>query len=202
MHNASMFTGIIESLGRVAVITDSHGSRHVRYEAPFAAELAVDDSVSVNGVCQTVVACDASVFETVIVEETLRKTAFGELKAGAAVNLERSLRLGDRLDGHLVQGHVDTVGRIEVIEAEGTNWLVTVSYPEEWAGHIVGRGSIAVDGISLTVARLERIRFTVAIIPYTWSHTNLGGKRVGEGVNLEFDLLGKYLLRRLELQKP
>jgi len=197
-----MFTGIIETLGTVASILDHHGSRRVRYAASFAAELAVDDSVSVNGVCQTVVACDASGFETVIVEETLRKTAFGELNTGDAVNLERSLRLGDRLDGHLVQGHVDTVGRIEAVEAEGTNWLVTVSFPEDWAGHIVGRGSIALDGISLTVARLERTRFTVAIIPYTWTHTNLGGKRVGEGVNLEFDLLGKYLLRRLELQKP
>lgn len=197
-----MFTGIIETLGTVASILDHHGSRRVRYAASFAAELAVDDSVSVNGVCQTVVACDASGFETVIVEETLRKTAFGELNTGDAVNLERSLRLGDRLDGHLVQGHVDTVGRIEAVEAEGTNWLVTVSFPEDWAGHIVGRGSIALDGISLTVARLERARFTVAIIPYTWTHTNLGGKRVGEGVNLEFDLLGKYLLRRLELQKP
>jgi riboflavin synthase len=197
-----MFTGIIESLGTVASITDRNGARRVRYEAPFAAELAVDDSVSVNGVCQTVVACDAAAFDTVIVEETLRKTAFGEVKAGDAVNLERSLRLGDRLDGHLVQGHVDTVGRIEAIEAEGTNWLVTVSFPEEWAGYVVGRGSIAVDGISLTVARLERTRFTVAVIPYTWTHTNLGGKQVGEGVNLEFDLLGKYLLRRLELQKP
>lgn len=197
-----MFTGIIETLGRVTSITDHDGSRRVRYEAPFSAELAVDDSVSVNGVCQTVVACDAHGFETVIIEETLRKTAFGELKTGDAVNLERSLRLGDRLDGHLVQGHVDIVGRIESLEAEGTNWLVTVSFPEEWAAYVVGRGSIAMDGISLTVARLERTRFTVAIIPYTWSHTNLGGKRIGDGVNLEFDLLGKYLLRRLELQNP
>lgn len=197
-----MFTGIIESLGTVASITDRNGARRVRYEASFAAELAVDDSVSINGVCQTVVACDPVGFETVIIEETLRKTAFGALKVGDPVNLERSLRLGDRLDGHLVQGHVDTVGRIGRIEAEGTNWLVTVSFPEEWAAHIVGRGSIAVDGVSLTVARLERTRFTVAIIPYTWTHTNLGVKREGDGVNLEFDLLGKYLLRRLELQKP
>lgn len=194
-----MFTGIIESTGVAASIRDIDGSRHIRYEAPFAQELRIDGSVSINGVCQTVVAVDESGFQTVVIEETLRKTTFGSLREGDLVNLERSLRLGDRLDGHVVQGHADTTGLIRSILREGTNWLVEVDFPEEWAAYVVGRGSIAMDGISLTVARLERSRFTVAIIPYTWMNTNLRNRLVGESVNLEFDILGKYILRRQEV---
>lgn len=194
-----MFTGIIESTGVAASIRDIDGSRHIRYEAPFAQELRIDGSVSINGVCQTVVAVDESGFQTVVIEETLRKTTFGSLREGDLVNLERSLRLGDRLDGHVVQGHADTTGLIRSILREGTNWLVEVDFPEIWAAYVVGRGSIAMDGISLTVARLERSRFTVAIIPYTWMNTNLRNRLVGESVNLEFDILGKYILRRQEV---
>jgi riboflavin synthase len=195
-----MFTGIIEALGTVARIDDQAGARRITYATPLAAEVAVDDSVAINGVCQTVVACDASSFQTVVIEESLRKTNFGVLRVGEVVNLERSLRMGDRLDGHLVQGHTDCTGRIESVTQEDTNWLIEVSFPDEWAPYIVGRGSIALEGISLTVARLERTRFTVAIIPYTWEHTNLHGRRVGDAVNLEFDILGKYILRREELR--
>jgi riboflavin synthase len=195
-----MFTGIIEALGTVARIDDQAGARRITYATPLAAEVAVDDSVAINGVCQTVVACDASSFQTVVIEESLRKTNFGDLRVGEVVNLERSLRMGDRLDGHLVQGHTDCTGRIESVTQEDTNWLIEVSFPDEWAPYIVGRGSIALEGISLTVARLERTRFTVAIIPYTWEHTNLHGRRAGDAVNLEFDILGKYILRREELR--
>jgi riboflavin synthase len=195
-----MFTGIIEALGTVARIDDQAGARRITYATPLSAEVAVDDSVAINGVCQTVVARDASSFTTVVIEESLRKTNFGVLRVGESVNLERSLRMGDRLDGHLVQGHTDCTGRIESVTQEDTNWLIEVSFPDEWAPYIVGRGSIALEGISLTVARLERTRFTVAIIPYTWEHTNLHARRVGDAVNLEFDILGKYILRREELR--
>lgn len=195
-----MFTGIIEALGTVARIDDQAGARRITYATPLSSELEVDDSVAINGVCQTVVARDASSFTTVVIEESLRKTNFGVLRVGEGVNLERSLRMGDRLDGHLVQGHTDCTGRIESVTQEDTNWLIEVSFPDEWAPYIVGRGSIALEGISLTVARLERTRFTVAIIPYTWEHTNLHGRRAGDAVNLEFDILGKYILRREELQ--
>lgn len=195
-----MFTGIIEALGTVARIDDQAGARRITYATPLSAEVEVDDSVAINGVCQTVVARDASSFTTVVIEETLRKTNFGSLSVGEVVNLERSLRMGDRLDGHLVQGHTDCTGRIDSITQEDTNWLLQVSFPDEWAPYIVGRGSIALEGISLTVARLERTSFTVAIIPYTWEHTNLHARRVGDAVNLEFDILGKYILRRQDLQ--
>jgi riboflavin synthase len=195
-----MFTGIIEALGTVARIDDQAGARRITYATPLSAEVEVDDSVAINGVCQTVVARDASSFTTVVIEESLRKTNFGVLSVGEGVNLERSLRMGDRLDGHLVQGHTDCTGRIESVTQEDTNWLIEVSFPDEWAPYIVGRGSIALEGISLTVARLERMRFTVAIIPYTWEHTNLHARRAGDAVNLEFDILGKYILRREELR--
>lgn len=195
-----MFTGIIEALGTVARVDDQAGARRITYATPLSAELEVDDSVAINGVCQTVVARDASSFQTVVIEETLRKTNFGSLRVGESVNLERSLRMGDRLDGHLVQGHADCTGRIDSITQEGTNWLLQISFPDAWAPYIVGRGSIALEGISLTVARLERTNFTVAIIPYTWEHTNLHARRAGDAVNLEFDILGKYILRRQDLQ--
>jgi riboflavin synthase len=195
-----MFTGIIEALGTVARIDDQAGARRITYATPLSAEVEVDDSVAINGVCQTVVARDASSFQTVVIEESLRKTNFGVLRVGESVNLERSLRMGDRLDGHLVQGHTDCTGRIESVTQEDTNWLIEVSFPDEWAPYIVGRGSIALEGISLTVARLERTRFTLAIIPYTWEHTNLHARRAGDAVNLEFDILGKYILRREELR--
>ena len=195
-----MFTGIIEALGTVARIDDQAGARRITYATPLSAEVAVDDSVAINGVCQTVVARDASSFTTVVIEESLRKTNFGVLRVGESVNLERSLRMGDRLDGHLVQGHTDCTGRIESVTQEDTNWLIEVSFPDEWAPYIVGRGSIALEGISLTVARLERTRFTVAIIPYTLEHTNLHARRAGDAVNLEFDILGKNILRREELR--
>lgn len=196
-----MFTGIIESLGTVDRIDDQSGARRITYASVLANELNVDDSVAINGVCQTVVARDKATFQTIVIEESLRKTNFGALNVGDPVNLERSLRMGDRLDGHLVQGHTDCIGIIDSVAQEGTNWLLEVSFPDEWAPYVVGRGSIALEGISLTVARLERTRFTVAIIPYTWEHTNLHTRSAGDAVNLEFDILGKYILRRQELNR-
>lgn len=193
-----MFTGIIEDLGVVKHVADNEGGRVVVYQSAFARELAVDDSVSINGVCQTVVACDAESFETQLIEETLRKTNFGALKSGDKVNLERSLTLQHRLDGHVVQGHVDTVGLVTEIVQDESGWLYKIGFDEAFSDYIVGRGSIAVNGISLTVAREEKTAFTVAIIPYTYEHTNMHTLAIGDTVNLEFDILGKYVLRYLK----
>jgi riboflavin synthase len=196
-----MFTGIIEGLGEVLEITTMGEASKIRYTAPFAHELSIDDSVSINGVCQTVIDCDTESFTTQLVEETLRKTNFGSLKTGDTVNLERSLTLQQRLDGHIVQGHVDTVARVEAIVQEETGWLYTMQISEQYQNYIVGRGSIAINGISLTVARDMGQSFMVAIIPYTYEHTNMHTLGVGDSVNLEFDILGKYVLKYLANQR-
>ncbi len=192
-----MFTGIIEEVGQIAAIEPLGGGRRLKINAKMAPELRPDQSVAVNGVCQTVVRTDRGAFEVVAIEETLRKTTFGSLAAGDSVNLERALRTGDRLDGHFVQGHVDTTGEIVRVERLATSRMFTVRFPPGYAPYLIPVGSIAVDGISLTVARLEEETFTVAIIPHTLGHTNVGGWREGTPVNLEFDLIGKYILRRL-----
>lgn len=192
-----MFTGIIEEVGTVAAVTPLAGGRRVRIACSFADALRVDESVAVDGVCLTVVAQDADGFEAVAVEETLSKTALGERAQGDGVNLERAMVLGARLDGHLVQGHVDTTGVVDTVEALADSHLVRVRYPAEHAAYLIPRGSICVDGISLTVARLddEPGTFALAIIPHTWEKTTAGSWQPGARVNLEFDLVGKYVLR-------
>lgn len=196
-----MFNGIIESLGKVVTIETRDGGKLLRIGCDFAGELQVDESISVNGVCQTVVAKNAGNFDVQVIEETLRKTALGDLTAGDSVNLERSLRFSERISGHIVQGHVDTAGVISSIGEEGTNWLVTIRYPEEFSTLIVGRGSICIDGISLTVAREKHNEFTVAVIPYTLEHTNLKFRRQNDRVNLEFDIIGKYIVKYLKASR-
>ncbi len=193
-----MFTGIIKSVGTVSKIRNLDGGKELTIAADFADELQVDQSISINGVCHTVTACDADTFVVQSIEETLRKTNIGDLQKESRVNLERSMRPDQLLDGHIVQGHVDATGTIVDIEQEGTDWLFRIEYPRESAGLIVGRGSVAVDGISLTVANEEKNTFQVAIIPYTYEHTNLFSKETGDTVNLEFDILGKYVLKYLE----
>jgi len=195
-----MFTGIIEELGRVAAIEERGGGKRLTIEATLAPGLDVDQSVSINGVCQTVVGVDgdASTFAVDTIEETLRKTTFGALTAGTPVNLERALQAGDRLDGHFVQGHVDTTGTIVDVEQEDTDRLYRIRFDPEHASYLIPVGSIAVDGISLTVARLEDHTFTVAIIPHTYEVTNVADAWTeGAAVNLEFDLIGKYVARSL-----
>ncbi|MDX1418990.1 MAG: riboflavin synthase [Rubricoccaceae bacterium] len=192
-----MFTGIVEAVGRVDALTALEGGRRLRLTAPFSSELSVDESVAVNGACLTVVAQDAEAFEAVAVEETLKKTSLGDLAEGDSVNLERALRLGGRLDGHLVQGHVDATGTVEAVEALADSWLVRVRYPASFAPYLIPVGSVALDGISLTVARLDDEALTVAIIPHTWDHTTVQDWRPGRRVNLEFDLVGKYVVRAL-----
>lgn len=193
-----MFNGIIESLGKVRKIETQGGGKLLRVACKFAGELSVDESININGVCQTVVNIHADYFDVQVVEETLSKTALGQLNQGDSVNLERSLRLSERISGHIVQGHVDTTGTISSIQKEGMNWLLIIRYPKGFNNLIVGRGSISIDGISLTVARENENEFTVAIIPFTLEHTNLKFRQQGDLVNLEFDIFGKYAVKYLK----
>ena len=193
-----MFTGIIEEVGRIASIEELDGGRRLMVEASFAPELRVDQSVAVNGACQTVVAVDDGSFSVVAVEETLAKTNFGDFGEGSEVNLERAMRPNGRLDGHFVQGHVDATGEVASIEALADSWLVRVRYPERFAPYLIPVGSITLDGISLTVARLDDEALTVAIIPHTWTHTTISDWKPGRAVNLEFDLIGKYVVRAMQ----
>lgn len=197
-----MFTGIIESTGYLKSITDLGGGIQFTILSPLSIELNVDDSIAVNGVCLTVVKKSPDAFTVQLVEETLRKSSLGQLKEGSSVNLERAMVMGARLDGHIVQGHVDTTGHVLNIEEEATGWLLEIGYPSEYSDYIIGRGSVAIDGISLTVARDMDQSFTVAIIPYTRNHTNLKDVKVGSIVNLEFDMIGKYVLKYLKNKTP
>lgn len=193
-----MFTGIVSEVGEITKIESLKGGVQLSIRCSFAADTHVDESIAVNGVCLTVVSFDQETFTVQCVEETLRKTSFKTLKEGSAVNLERSLTIDKAIEGHIVQGHVDTVGTLTEVRHKDADILITVEYPEEFEDYIVGRGSISIDGISLTVARNEANRFTVAIIPYTWDHTNLRDKKEGDPVNLEFDIFGKYIVQYLE----
>lgn len=189
-----MFTGIIQEIGSVSAVRKAGGGIHVSVRAPETArELRVDESVSLNGVCQTVIRKRGSVFTVEAVEETLSKTTMGMLTVSSRLNLELPVRLQDRLGGHLVQGHVDCVGNIESIAKKASSWLITVRYPEEFDRYVIPVGSIAIDGISLTVAATTPGRLTVSIIPHTLEKTTLGSAKVNGKVNLEFDLVGKYI---------
>lgn len=193
-----MFTGIIQEVGIIRSVNSLNGGgMEFTVECSFSETCHEDESISINGACHTVTTFDDNTFTVQSVEETLRKTSMGELKEGSEVNLERSLTLQKGIEGHLVQGHVDTVGVIDKIEKEETGWLITVKYPEEFRNMIVGRGSITMEGISLTIARENGNEFTVAIIPYTWEHTNLKNKKSGDKLNLEFDIIGKYVVKYL-----
>ncbi len=193
-----MFTGIIEEVGALKAVEDLEGGRRFTIAAKMAPELRVDQSVAVNGVCMTVEGRADGAFRVTAVAETLRKTTLGGWGVGIKVNLERATTLGERLDGHLVQGHVDAPGRILAAEGAGADRLFTVAYPPAFGAHLIPVGSVAVDGVSLTVARLAEEAFTVAIIPYTLAHTNAGDWAPGAAVNLEFDLIGKYVARWME----
>lgn len=189
-----MFTGIIQEVGRVTNVRHVGGGIHLTVTGPLCArELNVNDSISVNGVCQTVIGKADDTFEMEAVEETLRKTTLGELRPGDAVDLELPVRLSDRLGGHLVQGHVDGVGVIEAIVKQESSWLITVRFPAEFSKYVIPVGSIAIDGVSLTVASVNGNALVVSIIPHTLTHTILADARPGRRVNLEFDLVGKYI---------
>jgi riboflavin synthase len=196
-----MFTGIIETLGKVAEVKPTAAGSRLRLTTSLSQELMPGDSVAVNGVCLTVVSADTDGVHLDVSPETLRVSALGTLKREDLVNLERPLRADGRLNGHFVQGHVDAVGSIEELRRDGDSWWVTVKFPAALAAQIVRKGSIAVDGISLTVAGVDGRRFDVQVIPFTWEHTNIRLAKVNDLVNLECDILGKYVLRAMELTK-
>jgi riboflavin synthase len=194
-----VFTGLIESVGRIADAAEMPGGIRLRIETPLAGHLATGDSVAINGVCLTVIQGDPAHVSMDVSPETLRVTNLGQLQLGSLVNLERPVRADGLMGGHFVQGHVDATGRITAIVNEGEFWRFSFAYPSSLAPLLIPKGSIAVDGISLTVAALGAETFDVQIIPHTWSHTNFQASRPGDTVNLEGDMLGKYVLRLTEL---
>ena len=205
-----MFTGIIEHVGRVealeaALENGAQGNRLRVHAGPLAASLAVSGSISVNGCCLTIVEMVGEIFAADLSSETLRRTSFAEIKPGTRVNLERPLTAGKEFGGHFVQGHVDGIGRVarweNGREAEGATWWLGVRLPREIARYVAIKGSIAMDGISLTVANLAGDIVEAAIIPFTYANTNLQALRVGDAVNLEADVLAKYVERMLETRR-
>ena len=189
-----MFSGIVESIGRVRKVEGGAGGVRLSFEArEVMAGARLGDSVSVDGACLTVVGFDEEGFEVDLAPETLRRTTLGELRPGSRCNLERAMALGDRLGGHLVTGHIDGVGAVSGRRPEGDSHWITVTAPEEVMRYIVQKGSVAVDGISLTVAACDAETFSVAVIPHTAEQTTLLEKEVGSNVNLEADLVGKYV---------
>lgn len=194
-----MFTGIVEAVGRVVAL-EPHGEKaRLRVEAPRVADGApLGASIAVNGACLTVVEATATEVVFEVVRETLDRTSLGALRPGARVNLERALRADGRLDGHIVQGHVDGTGRVRALERHGDDVRLAVDCPPDLARQLVPKGSIAVDGVSLTLVGVSETGFDVALIPHTLAETNLGDRRPGDRVNLEADVLGKYVLRYLD----
>jgi riboflavin synthase len=194
-----MFTGLIEALGEVAEMKPTPAGFRLRVTTPLAPELTPGESLAVNGVCLTVVSADTDGVHADISPETARVSSLGALKRGTIVNLERPLRADARLGGHFVQGHVDATGTLEDMRQEGDSYWLTVRFPPLLAPYIVRKGSIAVNGISLTVAGVDDRNFDVQIIPFTWEHTNLHTAKRGDLVNIECDILGKYVVRVAEL---
>ena len=190
-----MFTGIIEAFGTVRRLTKEGENLHIQVESELASELKIDQSVAHNGVCLTVVSCDEKTYTVTAIQETLDKTNLGLLREGDGINLERAMKLGDRLDGHIVQGHVDQTARcIESISKEGS-WIFTFDYDAKLNNITIEKGSITVNGVSLTVVNSRKNQFSVAIIPYTYEHTNFHKLEADQIVNLEFDLIGKYITK-------
>lgn len=192
-----MFTGLVEAIGRVASVEDVASGRRLRFQTSLA-PLTTGDSVSINGVCLTATAIDGDTFSADVGPETMRVTTLGRLKGGETVNLERSMKADGRFGGHFVQGHVDGTGTVMAIRPDGEAHWLTVAYPGPLAPLFVPKGSVAIDGISLTVAALRDSQLDVMIIPFTWQATNLASRQVGDMVNLECDMIGKYVARILE----
>lgn len=190
-----MFTGIIETLGKVVDLQKDQGNLHITVESAIAAELKIDQSVAHNGVCLTVVAVADGLHTVTAIEETLNKTNIGYLKVGDLVNLERCMQMNARLDGHIVQGHVDQTAKCIEFKVLDGSWEYTFEYDATIGNVTVEKGSICINGISLTVVNSQANNFSVAIIPYTFEHTNLQSVQKDSIVNLEFDIIGKYVAR-------
>lgn len=194
-----MFTGIIESIGKISKITAKGTNLSFKIESPLAPELKVDQSLAHNGTCLTVEDIKGHTYIVTAIDETLKKTNLGKLKEGDLVNLERAMTLNSRLDGHIVQGHVDQTGIVKKVADQDGSWLFQFSY-DPAPGHLtIEKGSICINGVSLTCFDSKEDSFSVAIIPYTYEHTNFKLLKVGDVVNLEFDVLGKYVKRLLKL---
>ena len=190
-----MFTGIIEQLGTIANLQYNGSNVTLTVKAPMAEDLKIDQSLSHSGVCLTVENISGDTYTVTAIEETLKKTSLSKWKIGTVVNLERCLRFDGRLDGHIVQGHVDTVGKcVEAITKDGS-WEYTISFDKKFSALIIEKGSISLNGISLTIFNITEDTFTVAIIPYTYEHTNMHTLQVSDEVNIEFDMIGKYVNR-------
>jgi riboflavin synthase, alpha subunit len=193
-----MFTGIIEEIGKIVRIEREQANLHLYVKSSFTNELKIDQSVAHNGVCLTVVAIDGDVYQVTAIAETLAKTHLGSLQVGDAVNLERGMLLNTRLDGHIVQGHIDQTGTCSAIQEEAGSTRFTFQYDPSTGNVVIEKGSITVNGVSLTVIDATRDSFSVAVIPYTLAHTNLQHLQIGSIVNLEFDVIGKYVARLMQ----
>jgi riboflavin synthase len=189
-----MFTGIIENLAKIVAIENSQGNLNITLSSSLASELKVDQSVSHNGICLTVVSINNDQYTVTAIEETINKTTINKWQKGDLINLERAMKIGDRLDGHMIQGHVDQIGKCIKSETKNGSWEYTIEY-EKSDNITVEKGSIAINGVSLTVIDSMSNGFKVAIIPYTYKHTSFQNLEKGNDVNLEFDILGKYLTK-------
>lgn len=196
-----MFTGIIETLGIIKDIQKEGDNLHITIASSITNELKIDQSVSHNGVCLTVVAISDDEYTVTAIKETILKTNLTEWKVGNIVNLERAMKLGDRLDGHIVQGHVDQIGECISIEEVNGSWYFTFNYDRKLNNITIEKGSITINGVSLTVLNSKVDEFSVAIIPYTFEHTNFKDFTIGTKINLEFDVIGKYVSRLTNLYK-
>jgi riboflavin synthase len=190
-----MFTGIIETLGVIQEIKKEKDNIHITIDSSITSELKIDQSVAHNGICLTVVALKDTLYTVTAIDETIKKTNLSSWKTGDSVNLERAMKLGDRLDGHIVQGHVDQTGTCIAVQETNGSWLYTFEYDETLNNITIEKGSITVNGVSLTVVNSKKNQFSVAIIPYTYEHTNFKSFEVGTKINLEFDVIGKYVSR-------
>ena len=195
-----MFTGIIEDLGKITNLDWDKDNLHVTIKSKITPELKIDQSVAHNGVCLTVVKVSSEEYVVTAIKETLDKTNLGRLKKGDFLNIERAMKLNDRLDGHIVQGHVDQTAKCIFTEEQNGSWFYTFEYDESLENITIEKGSITINGVSLTVVNSKTSTFSVAIIPYTYKHTTFQNLKVGDIVNLEFDVIGKYVKRLNELR--
>ena len=194
-----MFTGIIESIGIVKNIVKEGDNIHISVESSLTTALKIDQSIAHNGTCLTVVAIDGNIYTVTAIKETLEKTNLGKLEIGSKINLERAMILGDRLDGHIVQGHVDQIATCSNIVEEDGSWIFTFQYNLVHQDNVtIEKGSITINGVSLTVVNSKENEFSVAIIPYTFENTNFHQIKIGTTINLEFDVIGKYVARLLK----
>ena len=195
-----MFTGIIEALGKVENIREENSNLHISLSSPFTNELQIDQSVAHNGVCLTVVDIEDNIYTVTAIDETLKRSNLGQLQVNDVVNLERCTKIGARLDGHIVQGHVDQTGVCTEIENQDGSWKFSFQYQANATNVTVQKGSICINGVSLTVVDSKDDQFSVAIIPYTYENTSFKDIKLGTKVNLEFDIIGKYVARLMELR--